>query len=647
MMSTSVAPIDIQQINSDLYVGEGYLHTIQEAVSYAVAQGGVWRVLIPAGYQGSDTIAAVTGGNISVRIEDQRDTNPLTYQWTGTIYDGPVILLNGKLGANTTLQLNHNPLDISGTPYPAIPGNGGDGLGYIGIAAADGQPTSGTTGQTGGKGAETLIWSGRGGAAPAGSANGNGGNLFILAGYAGTGAGTPGVNGNVYIQDSNGEEPTALGDTYIGGNTAANATVVKHGGAISVQGFTAQGNIDVTGHKILNVADGVNPTDAVNVSQLAGTVFVYPPAGVPVSTATAWDTSIDPATLALKDADNNFTTTQTVHAAVTSTVGFTPYLTTASNARIGVGQDNESPTLSLFNFSASVDGRYSDIISLVDGLHFRCLSDDLATGSEWLKLTRSGITPLGADFDCGINAPTVIAVGNTPNNPPTVSSVVHSVSNGTPLSQMFVQTDPANERFWDMLPFGGVMHFRALTDDGATQNAWLTVTRTGAVPTNAAFGCNISTTGTITASGGKTFRITHPLDDSKQLVHACIEGPEIAVYYRGEDVTVDGICEITLPNYFEALTMETDRTVQVTALFEVDAEDFGQLAASRVAAGKFRVRSALDSQAFYWEVKAVRRDVAPLEVVTPRKATDDGPTAQRMREATRGFVPAKKKARKR
>jgi hypothetical protein len=114
----------------------------------------------------------------------------------------------------------------------------------------------------------------------------------------------------------------------------------------------------------------------------------------------------------------------------------------------------------------------------------------------------------------------------------------------------------------------------------------------------------------------KTFVIPHPLAKDKMLTHATLEGPEVAVFYRGEARTKAGLAEITLPEYFEALTQAKDRAVLVTALFENDEEEFGQLAASRVADGKFRVRSSNDSQRFYWEVKAVRKDVAPLEVVT-------------------------------
>jgi len=134
----------------------------------------------------------------------------------------------------------------------------------------------------------------------------------------------------------------------------------------------------------------------------------------------------------------------------------------------------------------------------------------------------------------------------------------------------------------------------------------------------------ISTTGGCTAtvgfftSGTKAFRITHPLDDTKTLTHASLEGPEIGVYYRGEAVTADGSVELTLPDYFEALVQPEGRTVLLTQLFEEDTEDFAQLAASRVVGGKFRVRSSVPVQKFYWEVKAVRADLPSLVVVAEK-----------------------------
>jgi hypothetical protein len=125
----------------------------------------------------------------------------------------------------------------------------------------------------------------------------------------------------------------------------------------------------------------------------------------------------------------------------------------------------------------------------------------------------------------------------------------------------------------------------------------------------------VTSAGVLTAVT-KSFRIVHPLDSTKILTHGSVEGPEFGVYYRGEGQTEDGRAMVTLPDYFEALTRPEGRTVQLTALYDEEDEEFGQLAASRVVDGQFRVRSSYASQKFYWEVKAVRADVNELEVVT-------------------------------
>jgi hypothetical protein len=138
---------------------------------------------------------------------------------------------------------------------------------------------------------------------------------------------------------------------------------------------------------------------------------------------------------------------------------------------------------------------------------------------------------------------------------------------------------------------------------------------------NTSPGTALHVTGTIWSSGlsvngTKNFCIDHPLDAERSLVHSVLEGPEVAVFYRGEASLVDGACEITLPSYFEALTCKENRTVLVTPKLS-DGEDTSALAASGVADGRFVVRS-IDRrnfmQRFFWEVKGVRADVDPLEV---------------------------------
>ena len=64
----------------------------------------------------------------------------------------------------------------------------------------------------------------------------------------------------------------------------------------------------------------------------------------------------------------------------------------------------------------------------------------------------------------------------------------------------------------------------------------------------------------------KTFIIEHPLDTNKLLIHACLEGPEAGVYYRGIGEITDNISTtIKLPDYVKKLA--SDFTVQITPIY--------------------------------------------------------------------------------
>lgn len=57
-------------------------------------------------------------------------------------------------------------------------------------------------------------------------------------------------------------------------------------------------------------------------------------------------------------------------------------------------------------------------------------------------------------------------------------------------------------------------------------------------------------TNEILYQSAKTFVIDHPVNTNKYLVHSCLEGPEVGVYYRGESEIVNGkYVDIELPNY--------------------------------------------------------------------------------------------------
>jgi hypothetical protein len=114
----------------------------------------------------------------------------------------------------------------------------------------------------------------------------------------------------------------------------------------------------------------------------------------------------------------------------------------------------------------------------------------------------------------------------------------------------------------------------------------------------------------------KTFVINHPLDKEKYLVHACLEGPESGVYYKGKGCICgeDDNVEIALPEYVDKLATE----------FVVNITPIGLpilLSSSLVVDGKFTVYRKKDSTSdscnteFFWVVFAKRESI----VVEPSK----------------------------
>jgi hypothetical protein len=66
---------------------------------------------------------------------------------------------------------------------------------------------------------------------------------------------------------------------------------------------------------------------------------------------------------------------------------------------------------------------------------------------------------------------------------------------------------------------------------------------------------------------GKTFIINHPLDNAKYLVHTCLEGPEVGVYYRGKsEITNDISVTVNLPDYIPGWAYEF--TVTITGIYD-------------------------------------------------------------------------------
>jgi hypothetical protein len=125
-------------------------------------------------------------------------------------------------------------------------------------------------------------------------------------------------------------------------------------------------------------------------------------------------------------------------------------------------------------------------------------------------------------------------------------------------------------------------------------------------------------TGPGPATNNKTFVIDHPDDPEKHLVHACLEGPEAGVYYRGKTLIEPGkdSVEVLLPEYTKKLAY--DYTVSVTPIGKPRV--YG---ASEIVNSSFEIYGG--PGVYHWMVHAKRGEVQ----VEPRKDSvvvkGDGP----------------------
>jgi hypothetical protein len=120
----------------------------------------------------------------------------------------------------------------------------------------------------------------------------------------------------------------------------------------------------------------------------------------------------------------------------------------------------------------------------------------------------------------------------------------------------------------------------------------------------------------------KTFVIDHPLDEKKYLVHACLEGPEGGVYYRGESSIVNGhSAVIDLPDYVDSIS--TDFTVQITPIYSPDVLLNRPLFTSRVVRGSFQVFG--DNCQFFWTVIGKRASIVVEPNIHDVRVEGSGP----------------------
>lgn len=117
----------------------------------------------------------------------------------------------------------------------------------------------------------------------------------------------------------------------------------------------------------------------------------------------------------------------------------------------------------------------------------------------------------------------------------------------------------------------------------------------------------------------KTFVIDHPTNKEKYLVHACLEGPEAGVYYRGKGEIINNeSTTIDLPYYVQSLA--SDFTVNVTPIFN---GKINVLNSSEVVDNKFTVYG--ENCRFHWIVYGKRLDIEVEPMKSETNVKGDGP----------------------
>lgn len=117
----------------------------------------------------------------------------------------------------------------------------------------------------------------------------------------------------------------------------------------------------------------------------------------------------------------------------------------------------------------------------------------------------------------------------------------------------------------------------------------------------------------------KTFVINHPTQQNKYLVHACLEGPEAGVYYRGKsEIVNNSFIDVYLPSYVESLASEF--TIHLTPINSPSVLYTSEIEKCELTNQlKFKVYSnnlnSSNNIKFYWVVYGKRKEI----IVEPNK----------------------------
>ena len=119
----------------------------------------------------------------------------------------------------------------------------------------------------------------------------------------------------------------------------------------------------------------------------------------------------------------------------------------------------------------------------------------------------------------------------------------------------------------------------------------------------------------------KTFVIQHPDDPAKYLVHACLEGPEAGIYYRGKGIITDNTSTtIDLPEYVKKIGKNF--TIQITPIYS-GKKRTTIYEVSEPVENHFQVFG--ENGSFYWSAFAERGEIEVEPLKSAVKVSGEGP----------------------
>jgi hypothetical protein len=131
-----------------------------------------------------------------------------------------------------------------------------------------------------------------------------------------------------------------------------------------------------------------------------------------------------------------------------------------------------------------------------------------------------------------------------------------------------------------------------------------------------------STSKEILCNTTKSFIIEHPVDENRYLVHACLEGPENGVYYRGKgEITNNESVKIELPYYVDKFA--NDFTIQITPIFSGKRQSPISLETTEIEDNSFHVYG--ENAKFYWIVYGKRSEIVVEPLKTSVEVKGNGP----------------------